>query len=43
MNFNTPRIARHLRQRASASAEKYIDLAEDTAADKTIREESKIY
>jgi len=38
MNLSANRIARHLRQRDSASSNRYVDLRDDREADKTIRQ-----
>jgi integrase len=43
MNFSTPRIARHLRQRSPMSAQQYIDLKDDSEADEKIRQEYSAY
>ena len=43
MNLSPYRIARHLRQRDSASASRYVDLAHDREADEKIREESQVF
>lgn len=43
MNLSSNRIARHLRQRDSGSANRYIDLADDREADEKIKEASQIF
>jgi len=43
MNLSAYRIARHLRQRDSASASRYVDLAHDREADEKIKEGSRVF
>jgi integrase len=43
LNLSSNRIARHLRQKDSASANRYVDLANDREADEKIKQASQIF
>jgi integrase len=43
MNFGAYRIARYLRQRSPASADRYVDLKDDRTADMEVFNKAKVY